>query len=47
MLGMANGQERTIRQMKELMEQSGWKLVQVHRSAPSAWSTQKAIGVPA
>ncbi|KIP10249.1 hypothetical protein PHLGIDRAFT_85462 [Phlebiopsis gigantea 11061_1 CR5-6] len=46
MLEMSNGQERTIRQVKELMARSGWKLESVHRSAPSAWSTQKAIGVP-
>lgn len=43
---MSNGQERTIKQVQQLMEQSGWKLVQVHLSVASAWGTQKAIGIP-
>lgn len=42
---LLNGKERTIKQMKELMEQTGWKVVLVHQ--PLTFSTGKVIGVPA
>ncbi|EKM60303.1 uncharacterized protein PHACADRAFT_203537 [Phanerochaete carnosa HHB-10118-sp] len=45
MLSVLNGKERTIAQMKELMDQTGWKLVQVHQAL--AFSTSKVIGAPA
>lgn len=47
MMVLSNGQERTLRQIREIMEKSGWKLVKVHRSANGAWGAQKVIGVPA
>ena len=45
MLDTLNGKERTVNEMKQLMEQTGWKVVQVHHSP--AFSTGKVIGVPA
>ena len=45
MIEQLNGKERTLKQMKELMEQTGWKVVRVHQAL--AFSTCKVIGVPA
>ena len=44
---MLNSKERTVFEVREIMEQAGWKLAQVHQSSMSAFSTQKAIGIPA
>lgn len=46
MIDMLNGKERTVIEVRELMEQAGWKLAEIHQSSASAFSTQKAIGVP-
>lgn len=46
MMVTLNGKERTITEIRNLMEQTGWKLVQIHQGTASAFSTQKAIGVP-
>ncbi|KAI9437949.1 S-adenosyl-L-methionine-dependent methyltransferase [Lactarius indigo] len=46
MLGLFNGQERTITGLQGLLEQAGWKLVAVHHDAPAAVRYQKAIAVP-
>ncbi|EKM58628.1 uncharacterized protein PHACADRAFT_253095 [Phanerochaete carnosa HHB-10118-sp] len=45
MMELLNGKERTLKQMKELMERTGWNVVQVHQSL--AFSAAKVIGVPA
>ncbi|KAI0318073.1 S-adenosyl-L-methionine-dependent methyltransferase [Amylostereum chailletii] len=47
MMELLNGKERTITQVRELMKEAGWKLVQVHHGVPFAFSIQKAIAVPA
>lgn len=47
MLETMNGKERTITEVRGLLEQTGWKLVGMHLGAASAFSTQKAIAVPA
>ncbi|GJE87393.1 S-adenosyl-L-methionine-dependent methyltransferase [Phanerochaete sordida] len=44
MLDSLNGKERTVKEMNTLMEQTGWRLVQVHQS--TTFSTCKVIGVP-
>ena len=44
MMELVNGKERTVLQMKELMDQSGWQLVQVHRSMSP--SSSQFIGIP-
>ncbi|KAI0049517.1 S-adenosyl-L-methionine-dependent methyltransferase, partial [Auriscalpium vulgare] len=46
MLGLFNAQERTVTQIRELLERGGWKLIAVHHGAPFAVSSQKAIAVP-
>jgi len=45
MMELLNGKERTLKQMKELMEQTGWKVVQIHQAL--AFGTAKVIGIPA
>ena len=42
---LLNGKERTLKETKELMEQTGWKVVKVHEHL--AYNTSKVIGVPA
>ena len=44
MMEILNGKERTITQVRELMEQTGWKLVQVDQA--TGISTAKAIAIP-
>ncbi|KAH9054234.1 O-methyltransferase [Lactarius vividus] len=46
MLGLFNGQERTITGLRSLLDQAGWKLIAVHHDAPSVVRMQKAIAVP-
>ncbi|KAI9450109.1 S-adenosyl-L-methionine-dependent methyltransferase [Lactarius psammicola] len=46
MLGLFNGQERTITALRSLLDQTGWKLIAVHHDAPSVARFQKAIAVP-
>jgi hypothetical protein len=46
MLGLFNGQERTITALRSLLDQAGWKLIAVHYDAPSVARFQKAIAVP-
>lgn len=46
MLEIMNGRERTISEVRALLEQTGWKLVAMHLGEASAFSTQKAIAVP-
>jgi len=46
MLGLVNGQERTITAMRSLLDQTGWKLLAVHHDAPSVVRYQKAIAIP-
>ncbi|GJE87401.1 hypothetical protein PsYK624_034840 [Phanerochaete sordida] len=45
MMELLNGKERTLKEIKDLMEASGWKVVQIHQSL--AFSTAKVIGTPA
>ncbi|KAJ6471347.1 S-adenosyl-L-methionine-dependent methyltransferase [Mycena sanguinolenta] len=47
MLGLLNGQERTVSQLKELLAEAGWKLVEIYYGDPFAASQSKAISVPA
>ncbi|KAH9012304.1 S-adenosyl-L-methionine-dependent methyltransferase [Lactarius hengduanensis] len=46
MLGILNGQERTITALRSLLHQAGWKLIAVHHDAPSVARYQKSIAVP-
>jgi len=46
MLGLLNGQVRTITALRSLLDQAGWKLIAVHHDAPSVARFQKAIAVP-
>ncbi|TFY78717.1 hypothetical protein EWM64_g5297 [Hericium alpestre] len=46
MMALLNGQERTITHVRNLLEQTGWKLVQVYHGSPFAMTNQKAIAVP-
>ncbi|KAF8262641.1 S-adenosyl-L-methionine-dependent methyltransferase [Lactarius quietus] len=46
MLGLFNGQERTITALRSLLDQAGWKLIAVHYDVPSVMRYQKAIAVP-
>ncbi|KAH9167780.1 S-adenosyl-L-methionine-dependent methyltransferase [Lactarius sanguifluus] len=46
MLGILNGQERTITALRSLLYQAGWKLIAVHHDAPSVARFQKSIAVP-
>jgi len=46
MMELNNGQERTVTYLRDLLDQSGWKLIFVHHDAPSAMRFQKAIAVP-
>jgi hypothetical protein len=46
MLGLFNGQERTITAMRSLLDQAGWKLIAVHHDTPSVARFQKAIAIP-
>ena len=43
---LANGQERTITYLRDLLDQAGWKLTAVHYDEPSVRRYQKAIAVP-
>ena len=46
MMCLANGQERTITYLRDLLDQAGWKLTAVHYDEPSVRRYQKAIAVP-
>ncbi|KAF8256673.1 S-adenosyl-L-methionine-dependent methyltransferase [Lactarius quietus] len=46
MLGLFNGQERTITALRSLLDQADWDLVAVHHDTPSVAKFQKAIAVP-
>ena len=43
MIGMLNGKERTIIEVRELMNQAGWKLAHIHQSSASAFSTASGL----
>ena len=45
-MGNHNGQERTVTNLRDLLNQAGWKLTAVHHDAPSVIRFQKAIAVP-
>ncbi|KAJ7513135.1 S-adenosyl-L-methionine-dependent methyltransferase [Mycena galericulata] len=47
MLSLFNSQERTVLQLRELLNDSGWKLVEVYYGDPFAVGQSKAIAVPA
>ena len=44
MMEALNGKERTVVQMKELLDQSGWKVIHVHQTP--VFSGSKVIGAP-
>jgi hypothetical protein len=46
MMSLFNSQERTVLQFQQLMDQSGWKLVQVYYGDPFAVGQSKAIAIP-
>ncbi|KAA1472201.1 O-methyltransferase [Dentipellis sp. KUC8613] len=46
MLTLCNGQERTATQLRDLLAQTGWKLVEVRRGPGLLLSFQNAIAVP-
>lgn len=41
-----NGQERTITSLRDLLDQTGWKLIAVHYDKSSNGKNQKAVAVP-
>ena len=43
---MCNGKERTITDLRDLLNQAGWKLTAVYHDAPSFVRFQKVIAVP-
>ena len=45
MMASLNGQERTITEMRSLLEETGWKLVAIHLGSSSAFSVDKVIAV--
>ncbi|KAJ7699671.1 O-methyltransferase [Mycena rosella] len=47
MMSLFNGQERTVLQVQSLMEQAGWKLIEVYYGDPFAVGQSKAIAIPA
>jgi hypothetical protein len=47
MMALTGGVERTLSQVKALLDQSGWKLDRVYHGPPFVLSNQKAIAVPA
>ncbi|KAJ7888469.1 S-adenosyl-L-methionine-dependent methyltransferase [Mycena leptocephala] len=46
MMSLFNSQERTVLQFQQLMDQSGWKLVEVYYGDPFAVGQSKAIAIP-
>lgn len=46
MMEMLASKERTIPEVQEIMQKSGWKLVQIHQGDGTGFSNQKAVGVP-
>ena len=46
MMCLANGQERTITYLRDLLDQAGWKLAAVHFDEWSVRRYQKVIAVP-
>ena len=47
MLELLNGKQRTVAEMRVLLEETGWKLARVVQSELSGFSAQKVIAVPA
>ncbi|KAI0278946.1 S-adenosyl-L-methionine-dependent methyltransferase, partial [Russula aff. rugulosa BPL654] len=47
MMSLLNGQERTITQFRDLLNQAGWKLAAVHHDSLSVRRFHKVIAVPA
>lgn len=46
MMGMFNGQERTVDEMRVLVLSAGWKITEIRRSTPgSVWAYTTAIPV--
>jgi len=46
MMGFFNGKERTVTQLRDLLEEAGWKLIAIHRGTLSAIGYQKVIATP-
>ena len=46
MMGLANGKERTITYLRDLLDQADWKLTAVYHDTPTAIRFQKVIAVP-
>jgi hypothetical protein len=46
MMGLFNGQERTITYLRDLLNTAGWKLISVHYDKLSARRYQKVVAVP-
>jgi hypothetical protein len=45
MMGLFNGQERTITALRSLLAQAGWKLIAAHHDASSVATFQKVTAV--
>ena len=45
-LGLLNGEVRSITALRSLLDQAGWKIITVHRDPPSVARFQKVTAVP-
>lgn len=45
MIEQVNGKERTLKQVNELLEQTGWKVLRVHQVL--TFGSSKVVAVPA
>ena len=46
MMVLHNGNERTITQLRDLLDQTGWKLIAAHHDTSSAIKFGKVIAIP-
>jgi len=46
MMALHNGNERTITHLRDLLDQTGWKLTAVHHDTSSAIKFGKVIAIP-
>ncbi|KAF8259745.1 S-adenosyl-L-methionine-dependent methyltransferase [Lactarius quietus] len=46
MMGLFNGKERTVTDLRSLLDKAGWRLIAAHHDPPSMVRFQRAIAVP-
>ncbi|KAI0245830.1 S-adenosyl-L-methionine-dependent methyltransferase [Lactifluus subvellereus] len=46
MMGLFNGQERTVTNLRDLLAQTSWKLIAVYYDTPAAIRYQKSVAIP-